>query len=553
LIRAIGDRCLLAGDDTNFTQELLFMKENTQKRADVPIKIKIVFLISVMILTGLISIYLGQDSNWDFQKYHYSNGFSVINLNIDHDFLRSGAVSYLNPLADAIQYLMVTYLPSRLTGFLIGAIQGINFFLLALITNILIKNSTSRISRYVLVASIALSGLFSANVIGEVGTTFLDLTLANCVLLSLLIIGFSLKQNLSHNKKYVSVLLAGLCLGIGMGLKLTMITYFGGGLVSCIFLRNREERFKITFLFLLGGLLGFFLINGYWMILLWRHFQNPIFPYYNQFFKSPYSLETNLVDYRFFPKGMMQNFFYPFYFSWKKLTSEKIFCDFRLAFVYLLLIIYVFKIPFKKEIYSQDYDSSQKEFTQFLLIFFVISYILWQYQFSIQRYAMTLDILAPLMIYVLLLNTCKTSVIVNSLLFLILAVLIISMKPMYWGRQPWTQSYFNVNLPKTLNLKKQSVVLIKEGGNPAGYLRPSFPVNWHFLSINNMLFTKKFIENYLPEIDKYQFFILQRKHKPIDIDDVKRKGFNVHKPCWELKTKLDSYLLCSVTPIKNNL
>src|ERR1700722_1133810 len=100
--------------------------------------ILILFFICLLI-PGLISLYLGQDINADLCNYHFYDGYALLNLKLKHDFFPGDFMGYLNPTLDSLNYLMITYLPSLLTGFLIGAIQGLNFFLVLLLSYLYLK------------------------------------------------------------------------------------------------------------------------------------------------------------------------------------------------------------------------------------------------------------------------------------------------------------------------------------------------------------------------------------------------------------------------------
>ncbi len=506
-----------------------------------------------MLLGGLISITLGQDANWDLQNYHYYNGYVFFNASPVQDFLAAGAASYFNPLPDALNYSMIKHLPPRLTGFFLGAIQGINFFLLAVIANIWIKKSSSLVARLIAVTAISLLGLISANVIGEIGATFNDLTIPIWVLLSILIIGVLLKPESTVERKFLLALLAGLCLGVAVGLKLTMALYFVGAFFAFISLKNQYGKLKISSLFLLGALLGFMLVDGYWMLLLWKNFRNPIFPYYNELFQSPYYYTQKIIDYRFFPRNVIQTLFYPFYFSWKRLASEVPFRDFRLAAVYLLLIIYAGKLCLtnrgRKSLPLCDEDCSQREYTKFLIIFFVVSYLLWQFQFSIQRYAMVLDIMAPLLIYILIVNIFTDLRVINVTLFLTFVFLAVTVKPMKWGRVKWTSSYFDVQIPQPSLSQKKAVVLIAE--SPLAYLRPFFPRDWHFTNISStgpdLPYFNKLI-NIWSQSNENQYFVLYKDKPKSDlVNQLNPYGFNLLGPCELIQTKLGVYRICPVS------
>src|SRR5260221_10226514 len=94
---------------------------------------------------------------------------------------------------------------------------------------------------------------------------------------------------------------------------------------------------------------------------------------------------------------------------------------------------------------------------------------------------MVLDILSPLLIYLLVANIFDNQKIVNYLVLFIFAILIVTLQPQYWERVHWSKSYFAVKLPPTIDLHQQSVVLNADYG--VSFLRPFFPGEWHFISV----------------------------------------------------------------------
>ena len=240
---------------------------------------------------------------------------------------------------------MITYLPPILTGFLIGAIQGLNFFLILLLSHHYLKHlESSDKYQMIIVVMIVLLSLICANVIGEIGTTFNDLTLSSLVILALLICTQTLMNNEELAGNWHKIFIAGICWGTSStGFKLTMAIYGLGATIGFLFL-NKDFKTKIQLLmvFVLGMTLGFLVINGYWMILLWQAFKNPIFPLYNKIFKSPYYYDFNMHTY-YGPKKIFETIFYPFYFSWNRKVGHSSVHDLRIAIVYLLLVILLIK------------------------------------------------------------------------------------------------------------------------------------------------------------------------------------------------------------------
>jgi hypothetical protein len=455
----------------------------------------IVFIFYIIILTGLISVCLGRDVNFDLLTYHYYIGYAFLNIPLTQDFFAGSIQSYLNPLTDVMNYLLIAHLPAKLAGFVLGAIQGVSFYWLMMIAIRFLTPNSSWLTRIILIGAIPILALLTPNVRAEIGAIVNDLTLSNCILLGVMLIGFSLQADWSTPKGKSYILFAGLAIGIGAGLKLTFALYFIGAWIAlCVLLsfqRKSEsmllgDRIKILIWFSLGGLLGFLLTNGYWLLALWKLFHNPLFPYYNKIFKSPYFYAFNLVDSRFFPKGLLQHLFYPFYFSWKpSLVNGYNFWDFRLPVVYILLIIYLGALFFKRRNRSQTeyFNCPQQQFSRFLIIFSIISYIVWQCQFSTQRYLIVVDILSPLLIYLLVTKIFSGGVWANRIVLVIFALLALPLHHVKMARAHWGKlSFFEVKIPADIDLQKPSVVICIDPAS--AYLRPFFPRNWHFMNIN---------------------------------------------------------------------
>src|SRR4051812_28066674 len=87
----------------------------------------------VPVLFGLLSVFLGQDDNWDLKNYHWYNPYALLHGRLDLDMAPGQWQSYFNPLIDVPYYVLSTSLPGPLVGFLMGALHGLNFLLLVAI------------------------------------------------------------------------------------------------------------------------------------------------------------------------------------------------------------------------------------------------------------------------------------------------------------------------------------------------------------------------------------------------------------------------------------
>jgi hypothetical protein len=99
---------------------------------------------------------------------------------------------------------------------------------------------------------------------------------------------------------------AGCSLGLACG-KLTN-TVYALGLTATLIVLWPLVRFRMASLlaYAAGGLIGFAVTGGYWAARLWFEFGNPVFPYYNAVFRSPFYEAVNFVDPQFTPQSYLR-------------------------------------------------------------------------------------------------------------------------------------------------------------------------------------------------------------------------------------------------------
>ena len=112
-------------------------------------------------------------------------------------------------------------------------------------------------------------------------------------------------------------------------------------------------------------------------------------------------------------------------------------------------------------------------------VFFITAYIIWQYKFAIQRYAIVVDLLAPLIIYLLVKDILSEKLYRRMIIFFIFAFLLITMKPMNWGRTTWEKDFLDVKISYNLDENEKAIVVLLD--RPLGFLSPFFPHNWQII------------------------------------------------------------------------
>lgn len=467
---------------------------------------QVLYLFGGMLVCGIISILLGKELDYDLAHYHFYNPYAFLHHRTDFDFWPSSFVhQFINPTIDFFTYFLITNCTPLMTGFILGAIHGINFWLLLIIANLFLPHRIAFI--------IALLGMYSPSVLSGIGSFRNDNLISIFILLS---VAFYLKGLLSQQTLYTNqikmnalihqyFMVAGFLLGIAIGLKLTAVIFIPGVLFATLTIPTSPHgRIKLLGLTLLTMFAGILIFSGYWMYWMWIKYHNPLFPFFNNIFNASNNSWINWRDTRFLPQGIWQHIFFPFYFSWDGRTSDGGFCDFRFAMVYFLLIlvilfyiknkwVFIFNSPKQPRNNTAVYQVSRLVLYKWLLTFFIFSYLIWQFYFSIARYITALEMLAPLLIYLLICRIPVSSFIHNLIIVIFFYTLFFFMSPTPITRiHSYEHTYFNIKLPEVVrqNNKTAGLVLIAYADyvndihpRPQAYLIPSFPSRWRFVGI----------------------------------------------------------------------
>lgn len=239
---------------------------------------------------GFLSAYLKYELLYDFLQYHYYNGFAFWNNRLGVDIAAAAVPTYYNPLLDAATYFF--FEKFRETPSVYYFIQGLPFGMMMFIffETLLLFFDIKTLKGKICIAAALMIALTGFTVWFQIGTA------TNEIPVSVLVSG-AVYLILKDNPGRKTFFFPGLLLGAAAGLKLTAAIYcVSSGITLLLMFRYLKNPFRDIGLFMLGGLAGFLLTNGFWMLILWREFQNPFFPFWNAVFKSPYFLESNYVD-----------------------------------------------------------------------------------------------------------------------------------------------------------------------------------------------------------------------------------------------------------------
>ncbi len=412
-----------------------------------------VALLGLCVYSGVFSVLAGQDINGDQFAYQAYIPYAAVTGRTATDIAAGGVASFNNPLMYIPFFYGIMSFPPKVVGFLIGAFQGLNLVAVALIAWALAKNSepTSRFLCAMFAVGLADTMPFHEL---ELGRTIGDNWMSVPILFGFLLV----LKGLTGTS--LLLLSGGALLGFGAGLKLTgLSSCIGLGMACALVIRNLS-RIVLLYLALLGG---FLLAAGYWFAVMWDQWRNPVFPFLNAIFRSPWLESVNWQDHRWTLRSFGEFSKLPWSFAFDSSRfNEGEFTDYRWMVLFFLLAVLgayrVYKRP-------TEAFSAQLSVTIWFVIF---GFVVWALQFHYARYLMSIEYVAQALLAFLLIRLPASIKIRSTAATAVVAFLMftssLSGSPS-WARQPWGQRWYIV---ENLDLPARSVVLL--GNSMAGLL-----------------------------------------------------------------------------------
>jgi putative flippase GtrA len=430
---------------------------------------------------GGVALWLGMDANWDLRNYHWYNGWAFIHGMVDRNPLVSQTPSFYNPTLDAPYAWAAERLPGRVVGYALGMLHGLNFLPLFAIAWRLSALSDPRL-RFFASAAIALAGIVGAGGVSEVGTVFYDDALSLFVSLSALLVVSRWETLASGRVRDCAgyALAAGLPVGLAFGLKQPMAIYCVGLCAAFLFSDLPwPRRVWAGFCFGLGALLGFAVGGGHWLWHLWQAYGNPLFPYFNHVFRSPWGLPIPYRDDAYVPLTWTGKLSLIFRFPFDtRLVGETDFRDFRLLALAVLTPLAALAWLWRKPSASFVRPGPGR----WLLVAGLLTYAVWTPLFSVYRYLVPLEMLAPLLIVALVGWLPFGEKTRGYAATGILGFVAFTTVPGDWLRAPWEERAIPVQAP-AISQPEETVVLLS-GYEPLSYLIPAFPKTVRFFRIH---------------------------------------------------------------------
>jgi hypothetical protein len=411
------------------------------------------------------------------------NAFSFLNGKLDVDFAPAGMQSYFNPVLDIYYFELNGMLPAPMVGALMGYLHGLNFVVLLGIAHEALPDLPEE-DKYRTPLLLAVAGAITANFLSGLGNSMGDDTTAIFVLIAALLLLRQWRVIATFTLRGAwQLITAGSFAGIAMGLKLTNATYAVALCLALLFIpESPTTRVRAAFVFGIGVLVGFALTGGYWMWILWQKFGNPFFPQFSSIFPHPLTPPVGVSDRSWLPRNLFEYLAWPFVFA---LDSKRV-GQVRLHQI-VWPVVYVLFIAFAcgrlSQMLSRRHQTRLSPKARYLLVFVAIGYTLWMVIFSIYRYIVPIEMLAPLVAYLLLRGMFPYATARRAAAFLLAATsaVVLFGGVETWGHERWALRAFRADVP--VLGKEATLVLV--GGNPAwAWLAQFYPVDAAFTQVD---------------------------------------------------------------------
>lgn len=451
-------------------------------------------LAACLVSATWVSLLLRQDANWDLQNYHYYNPWAWLGgRNFSWDIAAAQLQTYHNALPDVPFYAMVAAgWPPRAIAAALAIPTGVAWYFLAKLLQQLFRD-LPQAERRVAIATAFTIGATPAIGIGVIGTTMNDWPLVALMLPALWLIVRALVRNQGNILAGRTLMIAGVLCGLAAGLKLTAAT-FAVGLCAAILLRGPyggealRRAFGEAFGFGIAVLLGMVITHGPWAWSLWVHYGSPVFPYFNEWFQSPWWYERPVLQRAYGPHSLGEWLAFPFNLLSPKafFVAEVPYRDARMPTTYALAILagaaWLSLRARGSEAMPRPADAGVSRAWHLVTAFFVVSFVLWTAQHSAYRFLIVLDMLTGALLVTMLQRMLRPGL-APGVMLLLAVTLVATTRPASWWRVDFGPAWFAVIAPA---VEPHALVLLTSA-EPMAYVLPSLRADARFVGINNSI------------------------------------------------------------------
>jgi hypothetical protein len=432
---------------------------------------------------------LGKDMAWDTLNYHLYLGYSALNDRFGQDYFAAGPLSYLNPYAYIPFYAMVRAgLPALVICSLFAAVHSIILWL-TFELGVIVCPSRDGHTR-VLAGSCAVALAFMNPILmQQFGSCFADITTAELALGGWLLLAGAVRA-----PRISRVIYAGLILGAASALKLSNALSAISGVAMLIML-PLGWRGRVRHGFLYGAALGvgFAAVAAPWSYRLVKIFGNPMFPMFNNLFRSPeFTTQTTGNAYRFIPDSIGEALWRPFaMINPMQMVHEELSApDPRYAILVAFVMLLVLRGVWGRLGRASPSPGHQQlnESTRILVALgcgLSVNWILWLRVSGNSRYVLAMACVAAAVavgiLFRLFESRPKVRNYILAIIFVTQAIQLYLGAEYRWNGVAWGGQWFDLSIPQ--KLKTEANLYLTLGTQSNSFLAPFLAKNSGFVNV----------------------------------------------------------------------
>ncbi len=370
------------------------------------IKLNKVDILCIAFLLFLTAVTLPfPDSAYDTINYHIFLQYPSFNTSLDNSFFPGGISTFFFPLADRMFYVFYTIFGYRAGTILNTLIIILLYFQIKNLLIIYFDRKGISIKKNILnITSLLI--ISTEFILANLTIYYTDLFAIPFTIELFRIIVFKDNYEYNNKKTYYIAFLS----GIAIALKLTNIIFVGPLILYYIYKNWRHIKISAYCI----SSIAFLLPATIYFIYSFIKTGNPVFPFYNGIFKSPYYAAANFTQDSFGPKSIIEYLIWPVYILFKPgRTAELAHYSGRLGQGFLIAIWFLCTYKLSKKYNIKKIVP--------LVIIFLISILMWEYTTGYIRYASYLEILAGILIIIISLQYINS----NSRIFKTIGIVFI--------------------------------------------------------------------------------------------------------------------------------
>jgi hypothetical protein len=439
-------------------------------------------LLASMLAAGAIAALVPQDANWDLKNYHFYNAWAFVHGRLAVDLAPAQLQTYLNPLLDLPVYAMAAAdWPPRAIAFSLGLFAGAGAFFLIGLLQILFGDMPA-IERRNYVVFAALLGLLAADPVALFATTMNEWQGAALTMLALWLLA---RRIALPAIGAATLLAAGLASGAAAGLKLTSAP-LALGLCAALLARRPLGRRGVpdAFVFGLAVLVGMAITGGFWFQTLYARFDNPVFPFFNEWFRSPWWDARPVLESRFGPRSAIEWLYFPLrlFGNAAGVVATGGFRDWRLPVLYVAALVALACWLARGRAAAASWLPGPAAAWRFVAIFWVVSYVVWLAVYALYRYIVPLELTsgALLLLCLRLIFPLRAR---NPVIVVVTVIVVAFTRYPHFERVDFGARFVDVRVPPVA--PHAAILLVADA--PMSHVLPFFPPDARFVGIKNNL------------------------------------------------------------------